>query len=287
MYKIETLPIESLKEYENNPRDNELAAEKVAVSIKKFGFLFPVVIDADNVIVCGHSRKKACEKVGVKEVPCIRVDDLTPEQVAYFRLVDNKTTEYSTWDLDRLSEELQYIDLDIEMNSLTLDAFDLMDFRMDDFQDIPTEIEMQPNNFLGGSMDFSADDSLEEELEDVEELDEAEEYDPEYFEDVPVRKLPEIPVPDDDEEYEGLDEETDEVELAGPDDDDEDEADEEPTNIAPADEKPEASRKVRFIFGEIKFSISEAEKDMLTDAYTAYMDTVYPAKGFVSYLLGR
>lgn len=77
----------------------------VAESIRQFGFVQPVVVDRDGVIVIGHCRALAAEKLGMVEVPCVCVDDLTPEQVNALRLVDNKTNE-SPWDLDLLADEL-------------------------------------------------------------------------------------------------------------------------------------------------------------------------------------
>ena len=88
---VKYLQISKLKEYENNPRHNENAVEAVAESIKQFGFKVPIIIDKDNIIVAGHTRKKAAIKLGLKTVPCIIADDLTPEQVKAFRLADNKT----------------------------------------------------------------------------------------------------------------------------------------------------------------------------------------------------
>ena len=79
MLRIEYVPVNRLREYENNPRNNELAVEKVAASIKRLGFLFPIIIDINYVIVCGHTRKRACELAGIKSVPCIRVEHLSPE----------------------------------------------------------------------------------------------------------------------------------------------------------------------------------------------------------------
>lgn len=82
----------------------------VAESIRQFGFVQPVVVDRDGVIVIGHCRALAAEKLGMVEVPCVCVDDLTPEQVNALRLVDNKSNE-SPWDLDLLAEELPTLDL--------------------------------------------------------------------------------------------------------------------------------------------------------------------------------
>lgn len=96
-----------LKEYENNPRNNDGAVRAVAKSIKEFGFKVPIIIDSDGVIVAGHTRRKAAEYLGLETVPCIVADDLSPEQVKAFRLADNKTGELADWDFDKLEEELE------------------------------------------------------------------------------------------------------------------------------------------------------------------------------------
>lgn len=116
--KIIEKRIEELIEYENNPRHNEAAIGKVASSIEAFGFKVPIVIDKDDVIVCGHTRKKAAERLGMETVPCIVADDLTDEQIKAFRLADNKTGEFAEWDFDKLNEELaELLDIDFDMSS--------------------------------------------------------------------------------------------------------------------------------------------------------------------------
>lgn len=105
--------IDELVPYDNNPRDNDNAVDAVANSIREFGFNVPVIIDKDNIVVCGHTRLKASKKLGITEVPCIVVDNLTPAQVKAFRLADNKTAELAEWDLDKLTEELKFIDIDM------------------------------------------------------------------------------------------------------------------------------------------------------------------------------
>jgi len=117
--EIKMVKVEDLKPYENNPRFNDDAVEYVANSIKNFGFKVPMVIDKDNVIVAGHTRYKASLELGLKEVPCIVADDLTQEQIDAFRLVDNKTSEYSLWNYELLSEELKDFD-DMELNLYNL-----------------------------------------------------------------------------------------------------------------------------------------------------------------------
>lgn len=97
-------------EYENNPRNNENAVDFVAESIKQFGFKVPILIDKDNVIICGHTRYKAAKKLGLKKVPCIMADDLDEEQVKAFRLADNKVAEKAKWDFELLKQEIEQID---------------------------------------------------------------------------------------------------------------------------------------------------------------------------------
>lgn len=107
--------ISDLKEYENNPRNNEAAVEAVANSIKEFGFKVPIIVTKDNVIIAGHTRYKASHRLGLQEVPCIVADDLSEEQIKAFRLVDNKTSELATWDLEKLEEELAELNLDMSI----------------------------------------------------------------------------------------------------------------------------------------------------------------------------
>lgn len=109
MMQIEEINIQELIPYSNNPRNNESAVDAVAASIKEFGFKVPIIIDKDNVIVAGHTRLKAAQKIGLEKVPCIKADDLTPEQLKAFRLADNKVGELATWDLEKLEVELDGI----------------------------------------------------------------------------------------------------------------------------------------------------------------------------------
>lgn len=103
--------IDEIIPYEyNTKKHDKTQIDNVAESIKQFGFVQPVVIDAGGVIVIGHCRVLAAKKLGMSEVPCVCVDDLTPEQVNALRIVDNKSNE-SPWDFDLLRLELPEIDL--------------------------------------------------------------------------------------------------------------------------------------------------------------------------------
>lgn len=107
--------VDDLIPYEKNPRKNDSAVKYVMQSIKQFGFKVPIVIDKDNVVICGHTRLKASKKLNLDEVPCIIADDLTDEQIKAFRLADNKVSEKAEWDFDILDGEINEI-LEIDMS---------------------------------------------------------------------------------------------------------------------------------------------------------------------------
>lgn len=100
--------VDELVEYEGNARRNDAGVSKVAESIREFGFLNPITIDANNVIISGHTRLKAAKQLGMEEVPCI-VQDLSEEDAKLARIIDNKSHEYSTWDVGKLHKELNGI----------------------------------------------------------------------------------------------------------------------------------------------------------------------------------
>lgn len=104
--------VSELKLNPKNPRKNDDAVGVVAKSIEKYGFRNPLIIDTDNVVWCGNTRLKASIKLGLKEVPCIIVEDLTKEQIRELALLDNKTSEIADWDMDLLEDELMDLDLD-------------------------------------------------------------------------------------------------------------------------------------------------------------------------------
>lgn len=112
--------IGEIKPYEKNPRKNDNAVDAVASSISQFGFKNPIVIDGNNVIICGHTRYKAAQKLGLDVVPCVVADDLTDEQIKAYRLADNKVSELAEWDIDLLGDELDGI-FDIDMSDFGFD----------------------------------------------------------------------------------------------------------------------------------------------------------------------
>ena len=109
--EVKNRKLSSITAYGKNAKKHDnRQINNVAESIKQYGFVQPIVVDRDGVIVIGHCRALAAKKLGMEEVPCVCVDDLTPEQVNALRLVDNKSNE-SNWDLDLLADELPGLDL--------------------------------------------------------------------------------------------------------------------------------------------------------------------------------
>ena len=116
--EIINVNISEIVPYENNPRKNDKAVDIVAKSIKEFGFLVPIILDNKNIVVAGHTRLKAAYKLGLTEVPCIYAEGLNDKQIKAFRIMDNKSSEYASWDLEMLKTELQELkglDLDLEL----------------------------------------------------------------------------------------------------------------------------------------------------------------------------
>lgn len=113
--KITLMALADITPYENNPRNNEEAVEKVANSIKEFGFNQPIVVDKDNVIIVGHTRYLAAQELGLTEAPVIVAGNLSDEQAKAYRLADNKTGELAGWDFEKLALELEQIE-DINMS---------------------------------------------------------------------------------------------------------------------------------------------------------------------------
>lgn len=114
--------IKDLKPYKKNAKKHpKEQVEQIANSIKEFGFTQPVLIDKNNCVVAGHGRILGAKKAGLKEVPTLCLDDLTPEQIKAYRLADNKLNE-SEWDFNLLDEELGMLSDDIDMSLFGFDV---------------------------------------------------------------------------------------------------------------------------------------------------------------------
>lgn len=117
-FAVELRKIDDIRPYERNPRINDQAVDAVAASLAEFGFRQPIVVDADGVIIVGHTRWKAAKKLGLARVPVHVATDLTAEQARAYRIADNKTGELAEWDLEILPIELNELregglDLDV------------------------------------------------------------------------------------------------------------------------------------------------------------------------------
>ena len=269
---IREISIARLKEYENNPRNNDLAVEKVKYSIERFGFLFPVVVDMNYTIVCGHTRVRACREMGIQAVPCIIADELTEDQINLFRLVDNKTSEYSDWDFEKLKNELSLVDLTLDKNQLLLDRFELST-EVFDIDAEMAEIKIPTHNFMG------VNEKPREKKPPVRTVDG-------YLEEKP-EKEPEA----------GVDNKAPTTEMKMPDNPGPSRAipeqkPESPGNAeAPQDEpKKKESKAVlpfcQFRFGDVAFFISQVELDRLNKKYAEYIDSGAILEGsFANYLL--
>lgn len=143
--QIVNLAPSALKPYAKNAKRHPTEQiERVAESIRQFGFVQPIVIDKDNVIVIGHCRVMAAKRLDMREVPCVLVDTLTPEQVNALRLADNKTNE-SAWDIDLLTGSL----LDVGEIDMTAFGFDLNIEQEAEEDDYDVEIPEEPKSCVG------------------------------------------------------------------------------------------------------------------------------------------
>lgn len=135
--KIINKKIDELIPYaKNTKKHDQVQINNVAESIRQYGFVQPIVIDRDGVVVIGHCRLLGAKKLKMKEVPCVCVDDLTPEQVNALRIVDNKTNE-SDWDLDFLNDELNDIDLTMFDFDFDLSGVDITSLGDDEAESYP------------------------------------------------------------------------------------------------------------------------------------------------------
>lgn len=269
-----------LREYENNPRNNDLAVEKVKYSIERFGFLFPVVVDMNYTIVAGHTRVRACRELGIQTVPCIIADELTDEQINLFRLVDNKTSEYSDWDFEKLKNELSLVDLTLDENQLLLERFELS-AEVFDIDAEQAEIKIPAFNFMGvndtpkpkkptvHTISNHADESVEADDEPA---------DTEYHDNGPAPAYEAAPAPAYTAEptAEGMNIDVPE------------------TPSVPISEVAEPQKKeskamrsfCQFRFGDVSFFISQVELDRLNEKYAEYIDSgAALGESFANYLL--
>lgn len=131
MNKIQEIEVSKIVPYDNNPRRNQ-PVSLVAKSIKEFGFNSPIIVDKDNVVIAGHTRLKAAEKLKLKKVPCI-VSNMSTEKAKAYRILDNKTSEIAEWDNFLLDTEIK------EIEEL---GFDTSDWGLDFTEEEEPELEI-------------------------------------------------------------------------------------------------------------------------------------------------
>ena len=236
-------------------------------------------------IVAGHTRVRACRELGLPSVPCIVADELTEEQVNFFRLVDNKTSEYSDWDFEKLKSELSLIDLTLDENQLLLERFELT-AEVFDLEPEQAEIKIPAFNFMGvndkpaapkkPSVSTIHSTGAEAAGEAAEEADAAEEG-----------------------SYTAPDAEPAQGGYTAPEQGFSAEASPQGTDItmpdsaqaaAPAPGEQKKSKAIlpfcQFRFGDVAFFISQVELDRLNAKYAEYIDSSEILKGsFANYLL--
>lgn len=142
MRRYENVKIEKLIPYRNNARTHsDEQVEKIAKSMREFGFINPVLVDGKFNIIAGHGRVLGAKKLGMKEVPCLFIEDLTEEQKRAYIIADNRLAEDAGWDKEMLKielEELQNLNFDISLTGFELDDFD---FGMDETEVVEDEFD--------------------------------------------------------------------------------------------------------------------------------------------------
>ena len=142
--QIKLAEISNIKPYENNPRKlSEQAIEKVAMSLKEYGFRQPIVVDKDMVIVVGHTRFRASKKLGLKQVPISVIDNLSEEQINAYRIADNRTAEESEWDNELLKMEIKELEAkDFKLDLLGFNDEQLNNILFEEKQGLTDEDEV-------------------------------------------------------------------------------------------------------------------------------------------------
>lgn len=141
-------PINLIKPAPDNPREiPEKAVEQVAKSIQQFGWQQPLVTDNNRVIIAGHTRYLAAKKLGLKTVPCIKATHLTPKQAHAYRIADNRSHDYTTWDYPELIQQINELDdfndvLDVQDWETVLES--IPDPEPLDLDEEPTPASSQP-----------------------------------------------------------------------------------------------------------------------------------------------
>jgi DNA modification methylase len=147
--QIEFWPVSKPRPYPGNPRINDGAVDAVAISLREFGFRQPIVVDTDGVVVCGHTRLKAAQKLGLDKVPVHIATDLTDDQIRAYRIADNQTATIAEWNMDLLPIELSELQVaNYDLGMLGFDSEELariLGGEMNDGECDPDEVPLPPD----------------------------------------------------------------------------------------------------------------------------------------------
>ena len=130
---ITDVKIDEITPYHDNPRVNTDAINVVKKSLSEFGFQQPLVLDKDNIIIVGHTRFAAAKELGFKDVPCFIAEDLSEDKIKAYRIMDNKSAEYASWNYGLLTKEITDLlesDYDLEYTGFTDVELEDMGFDM-------------------------------------------------------------------------------------------------------------------------------------------------------------
>lgn len=165
--EIKTVSINEVKPYWRNPRNNDNGVEPVKKSISRHGYLVPIVVDKNMVIVSGHTRYRGLVNLGYTDIPVLVPKNMTDKQAKEFRIEDNSVGEFSTFDIVTLEQELREID-DIErindqfsnlnVEELLADSVAITNFSEIETEEVNKKNEEMMNQFNG--MGESANNGL-------------------------------------------------------------------------------------------------------------------------------
>lgn len=135
--QVKSVPVKAIQPAERNPRKIPPAAVRIlAKSLERFGWQQPLVVDKDNVLVAGHTRLLAAKELGLESVPVVVAESLTPAEIDAYRIADNRTHDFTSWDFPELIAQLDELSDDFS------DVLALADWEalVDDFNDLNLDI---------------------------------------------------------------------------------------------------------------------------------------------------
>ena len=166
--ELKVMGLKSIKPYENNPRKNAEAIDIVKKSIEQCGYIAPIVVDENMVILAGHTRYNALKELGRTECEVMVVEGLTDEQKRKYRLLDNKTNEFAAWDFELLEDELfdlDFDDLDIDWGIISPDdfgeTFELPDGDKNEICQMSFTLHEKQAELIKSAMDYVKDVTFE------------------------------------------------------------------------------------------------------------------------------